>query len=83
MAVDTKNKRFSMLNFADGTSVYGPMFDTDGASGSVSLDDRQHLLDLYGGIAFAAPAGGRIVNLVGLGGLVGPGIVVGEGGMIA
>lgn len=51
MAVDTREKRFSMLNFGDGNHLYAT-FEADGA---VDLDDRQHLLDCYSGIAFAAP----------------------------
>lgn len=50
MAVDTREKRFSMLNFGDGTHVHA----TFEADGSVDLDDRQHLLDCYSGIAFGA-----------------------------
>lgn len=53
MAVDTAEKRFSMLNFGDGTNIH-LLFETDG---SVDLDDRQHLLDCYSGIGFGAPAG--------------------------
>lgn len=34
-----------------GTSI--PLFEADGA---VDLDDRQHLLGCYSGIAFGAPA---------------------------
>jgi len=51
MAVDTKEKRFSMINFGDGTTIH-LLFEADG---TVDLDDRQHLLDCYSGIAFAAP----------------------------
>ena len=51
MAVDTAEKRFSMLNFGDGTNVH-LLFQFDGA---VDLDDRQHLLDCYSGVAFSAP----------------------------
>ena len=50
MAIDTREKRFSMLNFGDGTHVHA----TFEADGTVDLDDRQHLLDCYSGIAFAA-----------------------------
>ncbi|MEE9584777.1 MAG: hypothetical protein V3W51_04770 [Candidatus Brocadiales bacterium] len=52
MAVDSRQKRFSMLNFGDGTHIHAT-FEADGA---VDLDDRQHLLDCYSGIAFGAPA---------------------------
>jgi len=53
MAVDTAQKRFSMLNFGDGSTLH-LLFETDD---TVDLDDRQHLLDCYSGIAFGAPAG--------------------------
>ena len=61
MAVDTAEKRFSMLNFGDGTTIH-LLFETDGA---VDLDDRQHLLDCYSGIAFGAPAGvaGQLLSI--------------------
>lgn len=45
MAIDTAEKRFSMLNFGDGTHIH-MTFQADGA---VSADDRFHLLDLYSG----------------------------------
>lgn len=49
MAVNTAEKRFSMLNFGDGSTIH-LLFETDG---TVNLDDRQHLLDCYSGIVFA------------------------------
>lgn len=52
MAVDTREKRFSMLNFGDGTHVHA----TFEADSTVDLDDRQHLLDCYSGIAFSGAA---------------------------
>ena len=48
MAVDTREKRFSMLNLGDGTHIHAT-FESDG---TVDLDDRQHLLDCYSGITF-------------------------------
>ena len=48
MAIDTRHKRFSMMNFVGGEDIM--LFEPDG---SVDLDDRQHLLDCYSGIAFA------------------------------
>lgn len=51
MALDTRQKRFSMMN-----SSWVPMlaiFHPDGAVGAV---DRSHLLNLYGGIDFAGIA---------------------------
>lgn len=48
MAIDTRQKRFSMLNFGSGAHL-SVLFEADGA---VDLDDRQHLLDCYSGIKF-------------------------------
>jgi len=55
MAVDTREKRFSMMAFGDGNHLH-VTFEADGA---VDADDRQHLLDCYSGIAFsgAGPSG--------------------------
>lgn len=50
MAVDTREKRFSMMNFG-GPDV--AMFEADG---TVDADDRAHLLDLYSGIALNNPS---------------------------
>ncbi len=76
MAVDTAEKRFSMLNFGDGTTIH-LLFETDG---TVDLDDRQHLLDCYSGIAFGAPAGATnrllMLNPPGLDGGFGTGITL-------
>ena len=47
MAVDTAEKRFSMINFGDGTHIH-LSFEPDGA---VDADDRAHLLDLYSGLS--------------------------------
>jgi hypothetical protein len=58
MAVDTAEKRFSMLNFGDGNHWH-MTFEADG---TVDLDDRQHLLDCYSGIAFGAPAGNVLAS---------------------
>lgn len=53
MAIDSREKRFSILNFGDGTHIHAT-FEADGA---VDDDDRLHLLDLYSGLAAAgAPA---------------------------
>ncbi len=66
MAVDTAEKRFSMLNFGDGNNWHMlPQVD-----GSIDLDDRQHLLDCYSGIVFAggvAPGAGKYLPLLGVG----------------
>lgn len=47
MAVDTREKRFSMLNFGDGSHIHA----TFEADGTVNADDRAHLLDLYSGLS--------------------------------
>lgn len=49
MAVDTSAKRLSMLNFADGDLL--PEVD-----GGIEQDDKQTLLDCYGGITFSGAA---------------------------
>ena len=49
MAVDTRQKRFSMMSFVAGESIM--LFQPDG---SVDADDRAHLLDLYGGITLTS-----------------------------
>ncbi len=54
MAVDTREKRFSMMAFASGVDG-AHIHITFEADSSVDLDDRQHLLDCYSGIAFASP----------------------------
>ena len=52
MAIDTAAKQMSMLNFWDGNNIHVlPIPD-----GAYSAPDQQHLLDLYSGIAFDAPA---------------------------
>lgn len=48
MAVDTRQKRMSMINFSEGDQV---LFEADGA---VDADDRSHLLGLYSGIALTS-----------------------------
>jgi hypothetical protein len=66
MAVDTAEKRFSMLNFGDGNHWH-MTFQVDG---SVDLDDRQHLLDCYSGIVFqggVAPSERTMLPLLGVG----------------
>lgn len=59
MAVDTRQKRMSMLSFGDGTHMH-VTFEADG---TVDLDDRQHLLDCYSGIAFATPASSTLLSM--------------------
>lgn len=51
MAVDTAQKRFSMLNFGDGTTVH-MLFQADA---TVDADDMYLLLDIYSGITLAPP----------------------------
>ncbi len=65
MAVDTRQKRMSMLNFAEGSTTH-VLFEADG---TVDLDDMQHLLDCYSGIAFnstvvGVPIGDPITTMV-------------------
>ena len=45
MAIDTAEKRFSMLNFGDGTHIHMMI----AADGRIDADDRMHFLDLYSG----------------------------------
>ena len=67
MAIDTRQKRMSMLNFGSGNHL-DVTFEADG---SVDLDDRQHLLDCYSGIAFgsATPPSGPIAGTLALTGV--------------
>ena len=53
---DTKAKRFSMLNFGDGTTPH-LLPDPDG---TFDLGDKQHFLDCYSGIAFSS--GGAVFD---------------------
>lgn len=59
MAVDTRQKRMSMISFGDGV-INHVLFEADGA---VDADDRVHLLGLYSGIALGAPAVGIVARL--------------------
>ncbi len=59
MAVDTTEKRMSMLNFG-GNGVVFLLPETDG---SIDADDRFHLMDLYSGITPDAPV--AVVAVVG------------------
>lgn len=61
MAVDTREKRFSMMAMASGGdgNLFNTLFETDG---SVDLDDRQHLFDCYSGIAFGGAVIGQAVR---------------------
>ena len=54
MAVDTRERRFSMLNFTDGLHI----MVTQEVDGNIDETDRATLLDLYNGIALSSPAGG-------------------------
>ena len=53
MAVDTRQKRFSIMTMKSHglLGITQPLFEVDGA---VDLDDKQHLLGLYSGIGFAS-----------------------------
>ena len=53
---NTKDKRFSMLNFGTGTTPH-LLPDPDG---TFDLGDKQHFLDCYSGIAFAS--GGAVFD---------------------
>lgn len=49
MAIDSAQKRASMINFGDGTTIH----TLSVPDGSI---ERQHLLDCYSGITFASPS---------------------------
>ena len=55
MAVDTRQKRFSMMNFSTVPTI--PLFEADG---TVDLDDQVHMLNLYSGLALGLPPSGII-----------------------
>jgi len=57
MAIDTREKRMSMINFGE---IDLTLFESDGA---IDADDRAHLLGLYSGIALAAPIVSEIDTL--------------------
>lgn len=70
MAIDTAKKRVSMMNMAtDGGSNMVLNFVADG---TVAANDRQTMLDCYGGIAWDSPAAGGarllLINPPGLNG---------------
>lgn len=81
MAVDSEPKRWSMLALASGvarTHVFNPE-----TSGLVSIE-KITVLQHYGGIAWASPAGGRIMSsLAYYGGLAAKGGIAGQGGGLA
>lgn len=52
MAVDTRQKRMSMIAFGDGVVMH-TLFEADN---SVDADDRQHLLGLYSEAATSPPS---------------------------
>lgn len=52
MAVDTRFKRFSMMEFG-GVDIVLPEAD-----GGIDADDRAQLITLYGGIALGSPSAG-------------------------
>ena len=68
MAVDTRQKRFSMLSFGDGVILH-VLFEADATA--VDLDDRQHLLGCYSGIPFGEPAEEVVPEVVVTGGYAG------------
>lgn len=53
MAIDTANKRFSMMNL--GTQPIFPLFEP---SGAITDGNKYHFLTLYDGIALDAPVVG-------------------------
>lgn len=57
MAVDTKDRRLSMLNFGEGDAL---LPDSDG---SFDADDMAHLLGLYSGISLV-PTGGEPAGIL-------------------
>lgn len=74
MAIDTREKRFSMLNFGDGAHIHA----TFEADGTVDGDDKQHLLDCYSGIAFAADVTVTPSPAIAFGETLGPTVVLGS-----
>lgn len=54
MAIDSKTKRLSLIAFGDGTGIH-TLPEPDN---SIDQGDRQHFLDLYGGLL----AGGQVVT---------------------
>lgn len=48
------------MNFSDGTGTQ-TLFEADG---TVDLDDMQHLLDCYSGIAFNDISGGSVIPVI-------------------
>lgn len=66
MAIDTREKRMSMMNFGDGNNWH-TLFEADSV---IDQDDRLHLLDLYAGFGSIEAAGeGALSALTGLSGL--------------
>lgn len=58
MAIDSKSKRFSMLNFGSISTDLLPNPD-----GTIDQGDRQHLLDLYSGVLAGVALADVIVAL--------------------
>ena len=78
MAIDTRQKRFSMLNFGSISSDI--LFEADGA---VNDDDKIVLLDMYSGNPLDTSVGGLSGSLVHpRGGQVGVGGIIGRYGGI-
>ena len=80
MAIDTRQKRFSMLNFGSISSDI--LFEADG---TVNDDDKIVLLDMYSGNPLGTPPiGGLSGSLVyPRGGQIGTGGIIGRyGGVI-
>ena len=60
--IDSRAKRFCMMNFGDGANEH-VLFEADGA---VDADDRSHLLGLYCGIPLASPPTGMLFRHPGM-----------------
>jgi len=52
MAIDTTEKKLSLMTFGDPTPETLPFAD-----GSLDVGDKQHFLNLYSGITAGAPGG--------------------------
>ena len=56
---DTREKRMSMMTFVSQIS-FMPMFEAN-AGAALNLDDRQHMLNCYSGIAFSDVGASRLL----------------------
>jgi len=58
MAIDTAEKRFSIMDFRETSNITLPV-----PTGSFDQGDRQHLLDFYAGILFGGSVAAPTVVL--------------------